>query len=236
MFGVNGIPPADALSTQRSRECLKCCWSICLNSVIEVLWNTVCVLRLTCQRQWRGKYVCSYSQVDFRCRKDNKKPIRTRKKLTLMPIVDEEPEPQNGEKFYNMKKEELCCSCDQKRRHDLSVRLMESLSQPNTRESGVANSMLSPWSTDMISLTFMRARKQPLQNNGHCKAKGDTKISKSKQTKTRRQPGSFKHLDNMADYIAQYRQPKLSLVSRKAKPSFARVLDLNSMCKSMNSR
>ncbi|KAF8569993.1 hypothetical protein P879_00498 [Paragonimus westermani] len=161
--------------------------------------------------------------------KKHKKRLKTNNKLEPAPAtteIDDHP-------VYKFDSEGSCQGCNPKECRILTDRLLECLRGGDTPKT-TQHSIFSPWTFDMINFSLLKQKKYhpvPANNKPRTDAKHIKNICK-KQEKPGKFMTKFKHLDNVEDYITQYRKPKYpENITDSTRSTISSVVKMNSNLK-----
>ncbi|KAF7262490.1 hypothetical protein EG68_00204 [Paragonimus skrjabini miyazakii] len=161
--------------------------------------------------------------------KKHRKRIKTNNNLETTPNtteIDDYP-------IYKLNPEGACQGYNPTQYRILTDRLLECVSRGDTPKT-TQHSIFSPWTFDMINFSLLKPKKHYTAST-NTKLRTDAKHNKNickKQGKPSKFMTTFKHLDNVEDYITQYRKPKYpENITDSTRSTIARVVNINSNLK-----
>ncbi|KAF5396884.1 hypothetical protein PHET_10073 [Paragonimus heterotremus] len=161
--------------------------------------------------------------------KKQRKRIKTNNNLETTPNtteIDDHP-------FYKLDPKGACQDYNPTQCRVLTDRLLECIRGGDTPKT-IQHSIFSPWTFEMINFSLLKPKKHYTASTNP-KLRTDAKSHKNickKQGKPSKFTTTFKHLDNVEDYITQYRKPKYpENLPDSTRSTTSRVINMNSNLK-----
>ncbi|VDP83924.1 unnamed protein product [Echinostoma caproni] len=173
--------------------------------------------------------------IKFRnCKTKRRRSGKSKRKRSAVPVeISKRNEDNEKTAVFQFNPDEGCTACNPVLRRTLTESLLEAQfwtdnnSKPNT-----SNPFSTGWTSDVVNLAlFRKGRNNNLTGSGRVKSDNNKtmKSTLNRTGKTVKYLTSFKHLDDLNDYIVQYRQPKcIENVQPQGRPPVAHVVNVNS--------